>query len=206
MIKMRMKGAWKAAMNDLRTARTRFPRAIDKSVAQEAQMARKMIIDGIREQAPAGKRFLPLSRLTVALRRSQGFRGSKALTRTGALIGNIAAKRQGRGRYFVGVLRGATTRTGTAITTIARMNEEGATFVVRVTPRMRRYLMAALRQAGKSRARPGTGALKRGIMVVRIPARPFIGPVIDVINSQRAETRRRMIGRVAKELGYTLGR
>lgn len=206
---MKLDGAWGAAARDLRTARSRFGGAIDRSVAHEAQLARKAIIEGIRNQAPAGEKFVPLSRLTRAIRRTRGFRGTKALIRSGALIGSIAARRAGRGRYFVGVIRGAKSRTGAPVTTIARMNEEGATFVVRVSPKMLRFLMANLRKANMLRGttrRGGGSTLRQRYLVIRIPPRPFIGPVIAKINARPLELKRRMFGQMAKHLGYTLGR
>lgn len=208
-LKLRLSGDWQRAVRDLGQARARITMAIDKSVAQEAHAARKEIIQGVRQQAPAGQRFEALSKLALAIRRARGFRGSKALMRTGALVGSIAVKRAGKGRYFVGVLRGGKSRDGELLTHIAEIHEKGSTHVVRVTPKMRRFLMAMLRKAGVLLRRKRKGfqsSVQKRVMVIRIPARPFMQPVFDKIASNPVLLRRRLSQRMAKLLGYTLGK
>jgi hypothetical protein len=208
-LKIRMTGDWKRAVSDMGQARARMAMAIDKAVAQEAHEVRKEIIQGIRKQAPAGHRFQALSKLALAIRKARGFRGSKALIRTAALINSIAVKRAGKGRYFVGVLRGGKSRDGTSLTHIAAIHEKGSTHVVRVTPKMRRFLMLMLRKAGILGRRKKKGfasTVQKRVMVVRIPARPFMQPVIDKVAKDPAAIRRRLGQRMAKLLGYTLGK
>ena len=206
-LKIRLSGDWKAAINDVTKAQARLNLAIDRAVMQEAHDVRKQIIEGIRKQAPAGQRFVALSKLALAIRRARGFRGSKALIRTGALVNSIAVKRVAKGKYFVGVLRGRKSRDGTAMMHIASVQERGSTHVVRVTPKMRRFLMAMLRKAGVlGRSRAGASQLQKRVMIVRIPARPFMQPVIDKVAGDRAALRRRVGMRIAKTLGYTLGK
>lgn len=209
-LKLRLTGNWQRAMSDLRDAGARMSLSIDRAVAQEAHDARKQIVQGIRSQQPAGQRFERLSRLALAIRRARGFRGTKALIRTSALIGSVNVKRAGKGRYFVGVLRGGKSREGEMLTTIAEIQEKGSTHVVRVTPKMRRFLMMQLRRAGVlQRRRRGSGfqsSIQKRVMVIRIPARPFMQPVFDSIASNPVALRRRLGQRMAKLLGYTLGR
>ena len=210
-LKMSLTGDWRQASRSLAQARARMTHSIDTATRQEAEEARKQVLEGIRNQAPAGEEFLPLSRLTRALRRARGFRGTKALIRTAALMNAVTVSRAGRGRYFIGVKRGARGRKNEPLVNIALIHEEGKTFVIRVTPKMKRYIMSALRRAGllSKRRKDGQGGesgFSRGYMVVHIRARPFIGPVIRKIRSNPLALRDRIGRRVAQQLGYTLGR
>lgn len=209
-LRLTLTGDWGKAMRGLHKARLKLPIAIDQAVRQEAEDARKQIIEGLRKQAPAGQQFMPLSKLSIAVRRARGFRGTKALIRSAAMLGSIAVRRVGKNMHFVGVLRGAQAADGRSFVAIARIHEEGATFVVRVTPKMRRFLMSTLRKAGVLRRRrkgladDHEGAMVKRFIVVKIPPRPFIGPVIAKIRSNPAALRARMSKRVAKQLGYLL--
>lgn len=209
-MKMNLTGDWRQTARTLGQARARMTRALDTAVRQEAEDVRKQILDGIRKQAPAGEEFLPISRLTRALRRARGFRGSKALIRTAAMMNGVTVSRAGRGRYFVGIKRSARGKRNEPLINIALIHEEGRTYVMRVTPKMRRFIMSALRRAGMLRKkREGSGGesgFSRGYIVVTIPARPFMGPVIRKVRANAPALRARLGRRVARELGYTLGR
>ncbi len=218
---MKLSGDWAAAMRTVSGAHRDLGAAIDKAVAMEAHHARAEVIRGITKQAPAGKTFQKLSVLTREIRKAKGFKGRKALIRTGALLQSIAVKKSRKGHYFMGVLRGAKTKEGAAIADIAAVQEHGAVFVVRVTPKMRRFLMAMLRKVGrldKRKRRPagrgkqrgvssdGDSAIMKRFMVVKIPARPFIGPVIDSIAKDPVGVRKRLEARVSRTLGFKLGK
>jgi hypothetical protein len=96
--------------------------------------------------------------------------------------------------------------------------------VIRVTPKMRIFLMVQLKKAGfaakektaggrdkggrfkKSKfVSSGTGQLSKGVIVVKIPARPFIGPVIKKIASNPAAMQRRLAHRIAVQMKMALG-
>ena len=54
---------------------------------------------------------------------------------------------------------------------VAKLNEFGGPpVIIPMTPKMRRFLFALLRQAGKE----PTGGSGRGVIVVQVPARPFL--------------------------------
>lgn len=217
-----MMGDWSAAVRVVTHSRANLSAAIDKAVAMEAHHARAAVIRGIQKQAPAGKTFQKLSVLTREIRKAKGFKGSKALIRSGALLQSIAVRKRSQGHYFMGVIRGAKTKDGTEIADIAGIQEHGATFVIRVTPKMRRFLMAMLRKVGrldKRKRRPKSGgrqqagvaddsgsSIGKRFMVVKIPARPFIKPVIDEIASDPIGVRKRLEARVSRTLGYKLGK
>lgn len=183
-VDLKLAGDWNKASVILGTSPAALKAAIDRAVLQEAQLMRKKIVQGIREQAPGGQRFKPLSRTTIAMRRARGGgRGStKALIDRGDLRNSIkVVKKTGVGgsEAFVGVLRSARGRNGQRLVNIAKVHEFGSnTIVIRVTPAMRKFLMATFRDAGLP-PQPGKGGFKRGIIVMKIPARPYIRPVIE---------------------------
>lgn len=209
-IKMRttMVGDWGKARSILEGG-ARLKKAIDLAVRQEAHDARKQIVQGIREQAPGGRRFAKLSPLTLAMRKFQGFKGSKALLVTGTLRNSIVVKKAGSGRYFVGVLRTARSKNDSRpVVNVAALHEYGGTVVVRVTPKMRKFLMMVMsRSKGRNKAgRSGKGQLARGVIVIKIPARPYIGPVIEKMGSSPAAVRKRLAQRISRNMKLTLGK
>jgi hypothetical protein len=159
------------------------------------------IIKGIRKQAPAGLAFKRLSRVTLALRKLGGFRGTKALMRSGSLVNSISVARTREGRYEIGVLRSArgTGKNATALYNIAKVHEEGKVIVIRMTPRMRRFLMMAFRKAGMDDFYSRHAA--KQVIVIRIPARPFIRPVLDRYASNPQEVELRLAKRMSAMLG-----
>lgn len=229
MIKAKLFGDWEKArtiLNNVEGVR----KAIDSAVLAEAHYARREIVKGITKQSPGGKDFLPLGKLTLLLRRARGFRGTKALIVTATLRNSITVQPAGRGRAFVGVLRTTQRPDGKELFNIARVHEMGATIVIRVTPRMRAWLMATLREAngnrmggmvgqrgrdnqsGRFTAAPrwkpsgGRGGIARGVLVIRVPARPYIQPVIEKIYSDPAAVRQRFAMRISQRLKLTLGK
>lgn len=119
----------------------------------------------------------PLSPLTLAARRLAGLGGTKPLIATGGLRNAITVWPNAPGlTKFVGVMRTAR-RKGKSLANIAQIQEEGRTFVVKITDKMRRYLFGVLFPAAG--ITPGGGGASRGYIVVKIKPRPFIGPVLE---------------------------
>ncbi len=190
-------GDWRRAARILGTGTRVIRRALDVAVRQEAQFFRRKVVEGFREQAPGGSRFEPLKETTLAIRRFTGFRGTKALIVRGDLRNSIkvVTRRGPLGtEAFIGVLRSARSRDGKDLVNIAAVHEFGSkTFLIEVTPAMRKFLAAAFSQelGGLS---GGRGGLSRGVIVVKIPARPFLQPVVDAffsgpVASARFQTR-----------------
>jgi len=220
--KVQLTGDWSKAKGILGDS-TSLKAAINYAVMQEAQQVRRQIVKGITSQAPGGKQFAPLAATTLALRKAKGFKGSKALLVTGGLRNSVTVKQTATGRVFVGVLRNARGKDGKSLVNIAQVHEFGATIVIKVTPRMRRMLMANLAKSklGKTKESGGRGPggrfkkwkfkasgggqLSKGILVIKIPARPFIGPVIDQVLSDPKALQRRLAVRIAKKLRLALG-
>ena len=220
-LKAKLTGDWSKARGILRDS-AELKKAIDYAVVQEAHHAQREVIKGITAQAPGGKPFEPLAEITLALRKLRRFKGTKALLVTGGLRGSITVKRTGPGRVFLGVLRGARSKDGKDLVNIARVHEHGAVIVIRVTPKMRHFLMAQLGQSklgqkesgGRDKGgrfkkwkfkSSGQGQIARGVIVIKIPARPYISPVIDKIASDPRALQKRFAERVAKKLRLRLG-
>ncbi len=187
-------GQWVQARAILRGASSMVRPMIQKAVLQEAHFFRRKIVQGIREQAPGGRKFAPLSPNTLRVRKAQKFRGTKALIRTGGLRNSITVKRVGDGA-FVGVLRSARSKTGGSLANIADIHENGrGPFLVPITNKSRRFLNAV-----GIDPHPGPR-----FAVVRIPARPFIGPVFEKFGKPEM-SRRRILRRLSILLGRRFG-
>lgn len=167
-IQISLFGSWEEAKKILGSSPA-VRRAWDQSVLQEAHRVRGLMVQNITQGGKlAGAPFAPLSPTTIAVRRFTGFGGSKILMVSGTLRNSIVVVKQG-GTIFVGARRSS----GAGVN-IAAVHEFGSrTFTMVMTDRQRRFLMAALRNMGAPS--PGKGG---GVLVIKIPARPFIMPVV----------------------------
>ena len=187
-------GDWARARRLLTAAPQRLQAAIGTAVRQEAHALRNEIVQGLTRQAPGGEPLKPPSPLTIAARQLEGFGGSKALIVRGDLRNSITVIVQGD-EAFIGVSRSARSKDGASMVDLAKLHEfGGAPVIIPMTPKMRRFLFALLRQAGKE----PTGGSGRGVIVVQVPARPFLRPAFDKF---REGASRRFLERVARELG-----
>jgi phage gpG-like protein len=187
-------GDWARARRLLTAAPQRLQAAIGTAVRQEAHALRNEIVQGLTSQAPGGEPLKPPSPLTIAARQLEGFGGSKALIVRGDLRNSITVIVQGD-EAFIGVSRSARSKDGASMVDLAKLHEFGGPpVIIPMTPKMRRFLFALLRQAGKE----PTGGSGRGVIVVQVPARPFLRPAFDKF---REGASRRFLERVARELG-----
>ncbi|WP_428261180.1 phage virion morphogenesis protein, partial [Haliangium sp.] len=173
----------------LAAAPARIRRAVDRAVEQEAHLCRKEIVQGLTSGSPGGKRLAPLAASTLATRRARGMRGTKPLIARGDLRRSITVRRTPRG-VFVGILRSARSRDGERLVDIARVHEFGKVVVYRMNDKARRVVAMMMREAGVEPAGPGS---KNGIVVNKIPARPFLGPVFAKLKESAPA---RVFGRV----------
>lgn len=191
-------GDWARIRSVLQQTPAKVKSIGNKAIKQELQLLRKTMLQGIKTQAPGGKKFKPLSRNTLRTRQLARRRSTKALIGAkgvgGDLWGSISIVPSG-GKWFVGVNRKAKkSKGGTNPADIAALNEFGSRpIVIPITPRMRRFL-AVLFKGRKS----GTG-LKRGagVVVLVIPKRPFIQPAFD---TWVKDLQHRFLTRVLKQL------
>ena len=187
-------GDWARARRLLTAAPQRLQAAVSAAVRQEAHALRNEIVQGLTSQAPGGETLKPPSPLTIAARQLEGFGGSKALIVRGDLRNSITVIVQGD-EAFIGVSRSARSKDGASMVDLAKLHEFGGPpVIIPITPKMRRFLFALLRKAGKE----PTGGGGRGIIVVQVPARPFLRPAFDKF---REGASRRFLERVARELG-----
>lgn len=192
---MRKSGDWALARRILAEGPVKLKASVGTALRQEAQLLRKGIVTGITEQAPGGEPFKPLSELTLAARKLAGFGGTKALMVRGDLRNSVTAIVEGD-EAFVGVPRKARARDGRSLVEVARIHEYGSDpTVIPMTTRMRKFLFALLKAAGKE-PQPGSG---KGVVVASIPARPFLRPAFKKF-SEGAQ--RRFLERVAKLMGW----
>jgi hypothetical protein len=208
MIRVHTTGDWVKASRILGAAPMKIRVALDRAVLQEAHFFRRKVVEGFREQAPGGKQFKPLSETTLAIRRFKGFGGTKALIVTGDLRNSISVIKKMTtfgAEAFVGVLRSARGKGGRKLINIAEVHEFGSRpIMIPVTPAMRKFLMAAFSASGLTGGGGGGGGFRRGIIIVKIPARPFIRPVIEkYFDGPKAAAR--FHARVAANLGGILG-
>jgi len=203
-------GEWNKAARILGKGPARIRVAMDRAVLQEAQLFRKKVVEGFRTQSPGGKAFKPLAPATIQARKFKGFRGSKALNVTGSLRNSITVQKKttvAGVEAFIGVLRTARARDGKKLVNIAEVHEFGSKpIVIKVTPAMRRFLMAMFRGKSKrsrKKSAPITasGGIARGFIIMQIPARPFIRPVADA-HFKGAVAAARFQGRVRKLLDF----
>ncbi|NTX56908.1 phage virion morphogenesis protein [Myxococcus sp. CA039A] len=187
-------GDWARARQLLEAGASRLEGALQTALRQEAHALRKEVVQGLTQQEPGGEPLRPPSPLTLAARQLAGFSGSKALLVSGALRNSISVVVEGD-EAFIGVSRTAKSPDGESLVDVAQLQEYGGPpVVIPMTPKMRRYLFALLRQAGQAR----TGGSGRGVIVTQTPARPFLRPAFARF---RQGASRRFLARIAKELG-----
>ena len=199
-------GDWELARKILPGLDKRVARAVDVAIRQEAHYLRKQILKGFGAGGAVGGKWAAHSALTLAIRKFTGNRKSKLLQQSGDLRNSIQVVDQDGGVY-VGVNRAAASSSGLGITHLASIHEFGASFVVVMTDRQRRFLMAALSAAGVLRDQPkGRGGSRGGGTIhITIPARPFIGPVMKAY-AQPDQLARSVLDRVATILEGQLGK
>ncbi len=211
-------GQWAVAKRILMTGGARTRIALDRAVQQEAMYLRSKIVEGFRTQAPGGVPFRPLAKTTLAIRKFKRFRGTKALIVRGDLRNSVTTQRTGYAAAFVGVLRTARSRDGKSLVNIAEVQEFGSRpIVIRITPKMRAFLNAALASlsAKGERGRDQRGKFTKakviryrgsgtGIAVINVPARPFIRPAVDA-HMKPFDVRMRFLARVGRLLNGDFG-
>ena len=188
-------GDWARARQLLAAGPQRLRSAIGVAIRQEAQGLRNEIVQGLTSQAPGGEPIKPPAPLTLAARQLEGFGGTKALLVRGELRNSITVVVEGN-EAFIGVPRSARSSGGESLVDLAQLHEYGGPpVIIPITPKMRRFLFALLRQAGKE----PTGGSGRGVVVVQVPARPFLRPAFEKF---REGASRRFLERVAQQLGF----
>lgn len=178
-------GPWDRAAATLKAYATRFDTVVQGAVLKEAARHERDMKLGIRDQKPGGQKFKPLSPITIHLKRS-----SKALIDKGDLIRSIGTRPITSKAVFVGVHRTARNRDGRSLANVAAIQEFGAGIdevkTREVTEKMEKFFRA-LFMKGLWPGPPGSLPRKGSRVRIRIPARPFVGPVFKKLKPGRAK-------------------
>lgn len=193
-----MIGDWSQAQAFLTSGPARVDAGLKAAIRREAELFRKEVVQGIANQSPGGQSFKPLSPKTIAMRRFQGFKGKKALIRRGDLRKSVKVT-TAPGGFFVGILRSARSSTGDGLVNIAAVHEFGATIVLKMTPKMKKYLAMVFKRAGlPAPSAPAAAGAHSRVIIIRIPPRPFFQPVADKL---RPGSSARVVATVSAALG-----
>ncbi len=208
---VKLYGDWAKVGAIVKTMQGKYESAVRQALLKEAHFLRGKMVERITQ----GTGFAPLSPLTLAIRKAKGGGGDKPLIQTGALRKGITVVQVGGGglggSVFVGIHRNTKGKGGKSMVNIASIHEFGASWSMQMTPRMRRFLHAVLKNAGPAARDPKTGKFTRGkflggagsgtgTIAITIPARPFIRPVLDEYGKPSA-VKRRFIDNVLKAMG-----
>ena len=191
---IKVTGDWAIALKLLTMASKDGKAKIAKAVDQESHY----LVGRIKVRLREGP-FKPLSATALRMRALSGFRGTKPLIRTGDMRNSVTRVRSGD-TVFIGVPRTAKSKDGTSYVNIAQIHEEGRTFAMRITPAMRRFWFGVLFKGEPPQAAGSTPKSGGNIVIIQIPARPFIKPVFD---AEAPGVPARLQERLAKLLGFT---
>jgi len=185
----RIFGDWAPVLSTLKNAPRDFREAKHRALLKEGEFFRGKVVEGMRDQAPGGVAYKPLSPTTIAVRKLLGFKGTKALIERGDMLRSVTVFDLSE-EVFVGILRTAKSQDGKSLADIAQLNENGSNpIVIKMTPKMAALLHAAFRANGQTN-RMGPPRQSTGIIVVQIPARPTFGPVFAVYGEPNAANKR----------------
>ena len=159
-------GDWARLDIFLREAPAKIKAASEVGSNRAGALLAKRIKQGLRNQAPGGQAFKPLSRTTKWGRIKDG-QGTKALIASGALLRSVTWKKIRRGVWV-----GSNRRDKSGKYNLADIHEKGRT--IKVTENMRKYGLVCLPNVMTDWT---FRHLKSTTKYIHIPARPFIGPV-----------------------------
>lgn len=143
-----------------------YPRRIRSAKLTAGKAAAQHIAGKMRENFR--KVEPPNAKITKKLKGS-----SKALVDMGLLRASITVMTPDEGEWFIGVSAAA----GHGLVRLAAIHEEGITIVQVMTEKQRRFLHAVYRRF--KIPPPASTSGTPGIIVIHIPARPFIRPTFE---------------------------
>lgn len=173
-------GDWVKAHAIIKATPKELDRAIPKALWAEGLYAAAEIKKYIRTSIP------PANAASTILQKGS----SKTLQDKLDMLNAITPIKSAKNKVYVGIARSAARGT----VRIARVHEEGRTIVQVMTPKQRKYLHAKLGGTGGSKGGGGTGT---GVIIIHIPARPFIRPTFERLREGYEE---RFLGRVLQYL------
>jgi hypothetical protein len=160
-------------------------KTISQQVGQSAQSLRRKMMTGLRNQKPGGKPILPISPMTMLLRKFKAGESAyavptksstKALIVDGDLLRSINVRKLHDFKFTVGVHRGTATKNGKDIVNLAALHEGGSSeYTITVTEKMQRFSYVLKKQKIIDGIWVAGTTIKR-----QTPARPFLRPAWDV--------------------------
>lgn len=194
-------GDWAKAAKTFGVLKRDFNAKLKVAIKQEAHFFEAKI----KEYMSDAGNFVPLSPATLAMRKLAGFAGEKPLNASGALKGAVTVVPNTPAlKHFVGILRTARSSKGgkasRSLINVAHIMENGATIVMRMTPAMRRFLFGVL---FKGQPKTGKQPVHKGLLIIKIPARPFVSPVFEKYGPTSAK---RIQARLVKLFDGQLGK
>lgn len=196
---IRKTGQWSLARVATSDLKEKILEVQNLVVKREVQRFRAAVVESFDTSGKSsGKAWEPLKPSTVRFKRVGG---SKPLVGRGDLRNSIVAvSPAGRPQGWVGVKSSKTSSDGTRMVDIARVHEFGKIIVVRVTDKMRRFLMVRLGEVGGPSG--GGGGLKVGsVLVIRIPRRSFLQQTFDHEYGVPSAVKQRILQDVAMVMG-----
>lgn len=163
MIGVKLIGDWKIAKKVLDAAPAAFDRALKAAIKHEAETIAGMIRKRIAGNTPP-----PNAPSTIMQKGS-----SKTLIASGEMQKTVQVVWRGKFQAFIGIP--ASAKKGVA--RLADIHENGKVIVQQMTDKQRRFLHAMFKGGGQR-----TGGT--GIIVIHIPARPFIKPAFEEYQKQ----------------------
>jgi len=190
-MKIKLTGQWKKAQKILDKGAQRVELSKRKIMASEAKFYAQKIKEGLESQAPGKKPIKPPAESTLISREFKGFNSTKSLIVRRDLVNSITDIVKGD-KAFAGIPKSARGTDGQNLAKIGEINEKGKNgIVIEITPKMRKLFGAMF--AGSDNESPG----KKKVIIVNIPARPFITPVLETYGKASVA-----IPRIAKKFSF----
>ncbi len=165
-------GDWEQAREYLAAA----PQDIDDALDAAVRALAEYFVGRIKKKI--GSNVGPPNAKSTVMQKKR----SKTLIDTGDMRNAVTVVDAGKHSAFIGIPRNASARRGGSIANLAEIHEKGRTIVQAMTPKQRRFLAALFKNAP-----PPTSSKGTGVIVIHIPARPFIAPVFEEEAPQAAE-------------------
>jgi hypothetical protein len=199
---VKLTGDWAKGTQIMERMNERFEKAAEQAILQEAHYLRGKMVQNLTSGGTlAGAPFAPLSPMTLAVRQFTGRGGTKPLIVTGSMRNAITVVKVAGG-VFVGIKRAGKGGPGKGGANLAALHEFGGGPWTRpMSDKQRRFLAAAARAAGIPFGDPSKGGHS---LTIKIPARPFMQPVIDKF-AQGEDVKKRFWNAVARSMGGDFG-
>jgi len=193
-------GDWQKARRLLPQVDRAYRVALMEAVEQEAQYFVRKVKTCFKTSGKSnGAKWAPNSPLTIGRKGS-----SKPLINSGDLMGAITVKKVAPRVFLAGVPSNVRTKDGKSMVSIGQVHEEGRVIVMKITPKMHRFVMASLNKLGGKKG-GGTGAFRPGgTLVIKIPQRSFLQSTKDA-HFQDSATERRVKNRISMKLRTQFG-